>query len=47
MVVSASSAGSLAWPAVNKAGRKAASGLYLVYFEHDGKKKIKKVSVVK
>ena len=43
----ANSAGLAVWYGRNKAERKAASGLYLVYFEHDGKKKIKKVSVVK
>jgi chitodextrinase len=43
----ASSTGLVAWYGRNKAGRKAASGLYLVYLEHGGEKKIKKVSVVK
>jgi hypothetical protein len=43
----ANAAGLAVWYGRNKAERKVASGLYLVYFEQGGKKKIKKVSVVK
>jgi len=43
----ASAAGLAVWYGRNKAGRKVASGLYLVHLESGGQKKIKKVSVVK
>jgi len=43
----AGGAGSVAWSGRNRAGRKVASGLYLTHFESGGKKKVKKLSVVK
>jgi hypothetical protein len=43
----AGAGGFAVWHGRNKADRKVASGLYLVYFEQGGTKKIKKVSVVK
>ena len=39
--------GTVAWNGRNKSGRAVASGLYLVYFEQGGNKKIKKVSVIR
>lgn len=35
------------WDGTNKAGQKVASGLYLVSFEYSGKKKLKKISIVR
>lgn len=43
----ASAAGNLSWAGVNKAGRKAAGGLYLAHFKSGGKKTVKKLSIVR
>jgi len=43
----AGATGAAVWDGRNKAGRKGASGLYLVRFQHNGKTKIKKVSIIR